>query len=142
MWYLHTRVVTKIPAQSSVFFCMIIQVNTVCYSHVLIVAEQISSRITKWMKIVNVNDLSQKEIPSPKSTITIPLLISCSHYKVFNQELNRLKERLYLTVNRKLANMYTKNSGNASPSARYVSHKRVTRWKGICRSKDADWNPS
>lgn len=32
-----------------------------------------------------------------------------------------------ITVKRKLAKMYTRKSGNASPSARYVSHRRVTR---------------
>ena len=37
------------------------------------------------------------------------------------------EEREILTVKRKLANMYTRKSGNASPSARYVSHNRVTR---------------
>ena len=36
------------------------------------------------------------------------------------------------TVKRKLAAMYTRKSGRASPSARYVSHSRLTRLKGIC----------
>lgn len=36
-------------------------------------------------------------------------------------------------VSRKLAHTYTRKSAKPSPSARYVSHNRHTRWNGNCR---------
>lgn len=59
----------------------------------------------------------------------------CNAGKTLSSHKSQEDIKRNLTVRRKLAAIYTRKSGSASPSARYVSHNRVTRWKGICKNR-------
>jgi len=48
-----------------------------------------------------------------------------------SEDSDRMAKETLLTVRRKLANIYIRKSGKSSPSAKYVSQRRVMRWNGI-----------